>query len=221
MRGTRLADDVRTPLRVPGFVVVAAADRAVEVTRDEIERFASAYEAICGRSRRRSYTGDTFARVIEFGRDDETAPAGGSWTVTAGAAHGDEGQFARVSYEQSSRAVVVATEPFGMVPLFRASRGGLHYFSTSALALACPESPARSSSRIPQSRPARHAPNASRSFQPWCASSRCANARSSTRGSRRCVHSAPVASTRSSCAVPAIPRRCPLRRPLCSDREAS
>src|SRR5437868_11221578 len=136
MRGTRLADDVRTPLRVPGFVVVAAADRAVEVTRDEIERFASAYEAICGRSRRHSYTGDTFARVIEFGRDDETAPVGGSWTVTAGAAHGDEGQFARVSYEQSSRAVVVATDPFGMFPLFRASRGGLHYFSTSALALA-------------------------------------------------------------------------------------
>jgi hypothetical protein len=147
--GTRVADDVHAQLRVPGFVAVAAAERAAEVTQDEIDRFASAYEAICGSSARRSYRAETFARVIEFSDDGRAAadPEAASWVARAGTAHGTdgapapapeslEGQFALVSYDKAAGAVSVATDPFGMFPFFRASRGAMHYFSTSALALA-------------------------------------------------------------------------------------
>lgn len=47
-----------------------------------------------------------------------------------------EGQFALATYDESSQTLAVATDAFGMFPLFHASRNGTHYFSTSALTLA-------------------------------------------------------------------------------------
>jgi Glutamine amidotransferase domain len=47
-----------------------------------------------------------------------------------------EGQFALATYDESSQTLAVATDAFGMFPLFHASRNGMHYFSTSALTLA-------------------------------------------------------------------------------------
>ena len=121
-------------IAVPGFVAVASADRAAEPAGDEIERFAAAYEAICGSARRTSHT-SPLARVVEFAAP-AAAPTNGSWTVVAGVVHGDEGQFARISHDDESQSVSVTNDPLGMFPLFRASRGAMHYFSTSALALA-------------------------------------------------------------------------------------
>ena len=121
-------------IAVPGFVAIVSADGAAEPTREEIDRFAAAYEAICGSGSRRAYRAP-LARVVELGAP-EAAPANGSWAVTAGVAHGDEGQFARISYDEESQSVSLTNDPFGMFPLFRASRGAMHYFSTSVLALA-------------------------------------------------------------------------------------
>jgi hypothetical protein len=125
---------VHTQIAVPGFVAVVSADRAAEPTLEEIDRFAAAYEATCGPGSRRVY-GAPLARVVEFGAP-EIAPSNGSWAVTAGVAHDDEGQFTRIGYDEDSQCVSVTNDPFGMLPLFRASRGATHYFSTSVLALA-------------------------------------------------------------------------------------
>src|SRR5213078_3132004 len=40
------------------------------------------------------------------------------------------------SHDAKAQSASVTNDPFGMFPLFRASRGSLHYFSTSALAVA-------------------------------------------------------------------------------------
>jgi hypothetical protein len=133
---------------IPGFVAVAA-DRSVAVPNAEVERFADAYEAICGeRCRRLAYAAPA-ARVIEFARDDAAASSAspGGWAVVAGATRGGrdgvvidmallDGQFALAAYDGPSQTLSVATDPFGMFPLFRAYSRGRHYFSTSALALA-------------------------------------------------------------------------------------
>src|SRR5437764_2518257 len=142
--------DVPAEMSIPGFVTVASVDRADELPEDDIDRFATAYEAICGRAARRTSYACAFARAIEFGRDAEsTAPPsdGDSWAVAAGALHGKEvgrapdaalldGQFALATYDEPSRKLAVVSDPFGMFPIFHASRSGRHYFSTSALALA-------------------------------------------------------------------------------------
>jgi hypothetical protein len=133
---------------IPGFVAVAAA-RSVPVPKEEVERFADAYEAICGdRGRRRSYAAP-HARVVEFTHEDAdvSSASSGSWVVMRGSIRGGcdaagvqvpllDGQFALAAYDEPSETLSVATDPFGMFPLFRASTRGSHYFSTSALALA-------------------------------------------------------------------------------------
>jgi hypothetical protein len=122
---------VHAQIAVPGFVAVASADRAVEPSREEIDGLAAAYEAVCGSASGRTSHTAPLARVVGFGTQTN-----GSWRVTAGVNHGGEGQFAEVVYDEESQSVSVTNDPFGMFPLFRASRGALHYFSTSALALA-------------------------------------------------------------------------------------
>jgi hypothetical protein len=133
---------------IPGFVAVAAA-RSLAVPKEEVERFADAYEAICGdRGRRRSYAAP-HARLVEFTHQDAgvSSASSGSWVVVAGSTHGGrdgeaievpllDGQFGLVRYDEPSETLSVATDPFGMFPLFRAFTRGNHYFSTSALALA-------------------------------------------------------------------------------------
>jgi Glutamine amidotransferase domain len=145
-----LAGLVSAEMSVPGFVVLVSDDRDAAVSQDDVDRFAAAYEALCGHAPRRSYTADSFAHVIEFSRDavpDSTGADRGSWSVVAGVAHGAEdgslpdaaaleGQFALVTYEEQSRTLTVATDPFGLFPLYHGSREGTHYFSTSALAIA-------------------------------------------------------------------------------------
>jgi len=145
-----LTDVVPPDMSVPGFVAVASED-GNDVALDDVEQLATAYEAICGRSSQRlAHAAGAFARVIEFGRDGRPAHAtrtGGSWKVVAGVAHGAEavgeadaavleGQFALLTYDEQARTFSAATDAFGMFPLFRASRNGRQYFSTSALALA-------------------------------------------------------------------------------------
>jgi hypothetical protein len=132
--GDRDQEDVHTQIAVPGFVAVVSADDAAKPMRDEIDRFADAYEAICGPCSRLAH-GAPLARVVQFGAVG-AGPAHGSWTVTAGVAHEGEGQFARIGYDEGSQSVSLTNDPFGMFPLFRASRGRMHYFSTSVLALA-------------------------------------------------------------------------------------
>ena len=133
---------------IPGFVAVAAA-RDVAVPQDEVERFADAYEAICGDGgRRRLYTAPN-ARVVEFTPENAAVSSASpdSWIVVAGSTRGGlngtavdlsllDGQFALAAYDKSSETFSVASDPFGMFPIFRASARGSHYFSTSALALA-------------------------------------------------------------------------------------
>ena len=143
--------DVPPQMSIPGFVAVASVGRPDELPQDDVDRLATAYEAICGRAARRTSYACAFAQAIEFGRDAvSAAPAPSeseSWTVLAGVLHGDkagttpdpavlDGQFALATYDEPSRTLAVASDPFGMFPLFRASRDGRHYFSTSALALA-------------------------------------------------------------------------------------
>lgn len=145
-----LTDLVPREMSIPGFVGVASEDRT-DVPSDEVDRLAAAYEAICGgAARRTSHAAGAFAHVIEFGRDDAQAPVGDqgrSWNVVAGVAHGVDGraapdaalldgQFALLTYDERSQTFAAATDAFGMFPLFRASRNGRQYFSTSALALA-------------------------------------------------------------------------------------
>jgi hypothetical protein len=141
---------VPTEMSIPGFVVVVSEDRSAAVSQADVDRFAAAYEALCGCAPRRSSTADSFAHVIEFSRDGGPASLDAdraSWSVVAGAAHGAEngslpdaavleGQFALVTYEEQSHTLTVATDPFGLFPLYHGSRGGTHYFSTSALAIA-------------------------------------------------------------------------------------
>jgi hypothetical protein len=129
--------------------VAVAAARSVAVPNEEVERFADAYEAICGdRGHRRSYVAP-HAHVVEFTQEDAgvSSAGSGSWVVTRGSTRGGrdgaavdvpllDGQFALASYDEPSQTLSVATDPFGMFPLFRASTRGSHYFSTSALALA-------------------------------------------------------------------------------------
>ena len=141
---------VPTELSIPGFVVVASDDRGNVVSQDDVGRFAAAYEAVCGAATRRAYRASSFAHVIEWSREDAPAPAAadrGSWSVVAGVAHGAqnaslpdaallEGQFALLTYDEQSQTLGVATDPFGLFPLFHATRNAMHYFSTSALAIA-------------------------------------------------------------------------------------
>jgi glutamine amidotransferase-like protein len=148
--GGLLTGLVPAEMSVPGFVVVASDDRDDRVPPHDVERFAAAYEALCGAAPRRTYTAESFAHLIEFSRDDALASPDadrGSWSVVAGVAHGPqgawspdaallEGQFALVTYDEGSRTLTVATDPFGLFPLYHARRDGLHYFSTSALAIA-------------------------------------------------------------------------------------
>jgi hypothetical protein len=129
--------------------VAVAAAPSVAVPDGEVERFADAYEAICGeRGPRRSYAAP-YARVVEFVHEDAAVSAAspGSWVVVAGSTRGGrdgavidvpflDGQFALAAYDEPSETLSIATDPFGMFPLFRASTRGSHYFSTSALALA-------------------------------------------------------------------------------------
>jgi hypothetical protein len=129
--------------------VAVAAARSVAVPTEEVERFADAYEAICGDcGHRRSYAAP-HARVVEFTHDDAgvSFTGSGSWVVMGGSTRGGregvavdvhllDGQFALAAYDEPSETLSVATDPFGMFPLFRASMRGSHYFSTSALALA-------------------------------------------------------------------------------------
>jgi len=126
---------VHAEIAVPGFVAIASADPAVDVTREEIDRFAAAYGAICGSASKRASHAGPLARVVEFGAPD-ASPGNGSWRVTVGVIHGDEGQFALVCHDDETQTVSITNDPFGMFPLFRAARGPMHYFSTSALALA-------------------------------------------------------------------------------------
>ncbi len=141
---------VPTAMSVPGFVAVASEDRT-DVPLAEVDRLAAAYELICGSaSWRVSHAAGTYARVVEFRRDDTPPDAtnlDGSWNVVAGVAHGIEGvaaadagslegQFALVTYDGRSETFSAATDAFGLFPLFRAARNGRQYFSTSALALA-------------------------------------------------------------------------------------
>jgi hypothetical protein len=133
---------------IPGFVAVAAA-RGATVAQEEVERFADAYQAICGDGgHRRSYAAPN-ALLVEFTNENGSVSAGspGSWVVVAGSTHGGrdggaveaplpDGQFALAAYDEPSETLSVASDPFGMFPLFRASTRGSHYFSTSALALA-------------------------------------------------------------------------------------
>jgi len=133
---------------IPGFVAVAAA-RNVAVPQEEVDRFAEAYEAICGGGGRRRLYVASNARAVEFTHDDTAASAAtaGSWVVVAGSTHGGrdgtavepallDGQFALVAYDEPTQTLSVVSDPFGMFPLFRASTPNAHYFSTSALALA-------------------------------------------------------------------------------------
>jgi hypothetical protein len=124
-----------TQIAVPGLVAVASADGAADLSEEEIDGFAAAYQAICGSAPRRSSYAPGLARVVEFGASD-APPANGSWSVTTGVAHRDDGQFARIRYDEESQSVSITNDAFGMFPLFRASHRGTHYFSTSALALA-------------------------------------------------------------------------------------
>jgi hypothetical protein len=67
--GRRDGDDVAPQHSIPGFVAVAAA-RSVAVPKEEVERFADAYEAICGDRGRRRSCAALHARVVEFTHED-------------------------------------------------------------------------------------------------------------------------------------------------------
>ena len=136
-------------LSVPGFVVVVSDDHSDVVSQEDVDRFAATYETICGPQRRRTHVGRSFAHVIELSWEglSGTGYHRGAWSVTAGVARGArngslpdaallEGQFALVTYDEATQTLTVATDSFGLFPLYHAARDGTHYFSTSALTIA-------------------------------------------------------------------------------------
>src|SRR5205823_1905640 len=64
--------DVPAEMSIPGFVTVASVDRADELPEDDIDRFATAYEAICGRAAQRP------ALLLDLRARAREAPCGSS-----------------------------------------------------------------------------------------------------------------------------------------------
>jgi hypothetical protein len=132
-----------------GIVAIIALDRNRSVTETEIADFAAAYETLRGPGTRHHAAADYYARVINITDADHPGieTVNSSWVVSHGVAHFHgpllgapldqlDGQFCLISYEASTREVIVAVDPFGLQPLYLAERAGKVYISTSVLALA-------------------------------------------------------------------------------------
>jgi hypothetical protein len=137
---------------VSGFVAIIA-DRAERVVREEdLAGFIDAWAAIHGDGGAgESVKAQDRALACVFSRPHEGGSRverrGDSWALSAGVpyhsgplvdASPDEldGQFAVLRYDAESETVTLVSDPLGMFGLFVASRDGLTYASTSALALA-------------------------------------------------------------------------------------
>jgi hypothetical protein len=129
--------------------VIASGDGRVAET--DVDGLADAYEGLRGaRPRARAAVRGRVA-VVAFGPPGDEPPLvssrTGSWAVGSGRAYVDgalvdarledlDGAFALVRYDATNDTVVVASDPFGMQPLYVAERPGRTYVSTSVLALA-------------------------------------------------------------------------------------
>jgi hypothetical protein len=132
-----------------GLIAIVAVDPGSRVNERELEELTASYESLRGSAARHdaSSEGRARARLLGF---DGTSPAitgdRGVWTAVAGQAHGNpppagsleelDGQFALVCHDEERDETVVATDPFGLRPLYVAQHDGRVYVSTSCLALA-------------------------------------------------------------------------------------
>lgn len=116
----------------------------------EIEAFVEAYVAVRG-SGPTSPNSAPQVEAVHFDAPSRPTPheeqADGSWAFIVGDVHVErsllaadlvelDGQFALVRYSADQEELVVATDPFGMQPLYHAARNGTSYLSTSALSIA-------------------------------------------------------------------------------------
>ena len=136
---------------VSGFVAIIAGDRQRQVGADEVRKLAAAYRGIRGGDGEGTLLADERVGACVFGGPDEAVShceeRGASWAAIAGVAHDDgplldidldraEGHFALLRRDAETDSVTLASDPFGMFPLFVARRDGLVYAATSVLALA-------------------------------------------------------------------------------------
>lgn len=138
-----------------GLVAIIAHAPDGSIAPSEIRALAEVYESLRGGGRRREAAAAGRARLITIDRADADqaviqatdGPRGASWAAATGAPHGArslvgaglgelDGQFALVSFDATTGEVAVASDPFGMHPLYAASRDGRTYVSTSAMTLA-------------------------------------------------------------------------------------
>ena len=133
-----------------GFVAVISAPRH-PVRDQEIERLASAYESVRGPGERHTASGGDQVRLVKFDLPSSGRPGiewtGRSWGVAVGTVYPQrsllgarleelDGQFALLTYDADQKEVVIASDPFGMQPLYVAERDGAAFVSTSAMAIA-------------------------------------------------------------------------------------
>jgi hypothetical protein len=131
------------------LIAVIAHDRRAAIEESDVDELAQTYASLRGGHVRRKASAGDHARAIELRRGagrEESTPTG-SWVMTAGVPHGPsspegvrvedlEGQFALIAHDADASEVTVASDPFGMLGLYVASRDGRTYVATSALALA-------------------------------------------------------------------------------------
>jgi asparagine synthetase B (glutamine-hydrolysing) len=134
-----------------GMVVIIAHDRQDAVTDAEIEALAGVYSAMSGLAHAHAVDAGSFARLIKFDVAGDERPGievvDIGWATSIGVLHGPrtligadlsslDGPFALVTYDSRAGRLVVATDPFGLQPLYMSERPGRTYIASSALALA-------------------------------------------------------------------------------------